>query len=64
MDRLTEQKIAHDLDLCDLIAAIGTPAAKRQMTKHRKVIMAALHAENVADGFDALTDDELLAALA
>ena len=56
--------IASDLDRCDIIEVIGTRTMKRQARKHRRAIFAAIRAENIKDGVDNLTDDELLAALA
>lgn len=57
-----EQAIAKDLELCDLIAAIGTRASKRKATAHRKACMAQIKAWNTEDGFN-LSDAELLAEL-
>ena len=56
--------IAADLDLCDLVDAFGSRAAKNKARKQRRVIFAAIHAQNVADGIADMSDDELLAALA
>jgi len=58
-----EQAIAKDLDLCDLIAAIGTSASKRKAAAHRKACMAQIKAWNAEDGLN-LSHDELLAELA
>jgi len=57
-----EQAIAKDLELCDLIAAIGTRASKRKAAAHRKACMAQIKAWNVEDGLN-LSDDELMAEL-
>lgn len=59
----TESQIAKDLDTCDLIEALGTPAAKRKARKHRKVCFAALKEMNQKDGVPKMSDKELLAAL-
>jgi hypothetical protein len=63
MDRTAqEQAIAADLNLCDLISAIGSKSAKRKASAHRKACMAQIKAWNVADGIN-LSDDELMAEL-
>lgn len=59
----TEQQIAADLDLCDMIAAFGTRAAKRKATAHRRACFAAIKEMNKASGFGNMSDDELLAEL-
>ena len=56
-------KIANDLELCDLGLAITKGAARRKYVQHRKACLAAIASANKADGLDALTDDELLAEL-
>jgi hypothetical protein len=63
MSNPTEQAIATDLDLCDMILAFGTRAAKRKARSHRKACFAEIKRLNAADGFDKLSDDELFAAL-
>lgn len=45
-----EQAIAKDLELCDLIMALGSPADKRKARKHRKACFAQIQAWNVEDG--------------
>ena len=59
----TEQQIAADLNLIDLIEALGTPSAKRKARAHRKACFAAIAEMNRASGLDQLSDDELLAEL-
>ena len=59
----TEQQIAADLDLCDMIQVLGTRSAKRKARAHRKACFAAIAEMNRASGFDQLSDDELLAEL-
>jgi len=59
----TEQQIAADLNLCDLISAIGNRASKRKATIHRKACFAAIREMNKDDGLDQLSDDELMAEL-
>lgn len=56
--------IAADLDLCDLVDAFGSRSAKAKARKQRRVIFAAIRAQNVADGIADMSDDELLAELA
>ena len=56
------EAIAKDLELCDLIEALGTPANKRKARKHRAAIMAHIRAENEKDG--PIDLDELRAELA
>lgn len=63
MSNPTEQAIAADLDLCDMILAFGTPAAKRKARAHRKACFAEIARMNAEAGTDQMTDDELLAAL-
>jgi hypothetical protein len=58
-----EQQIAADLNLCDLIAAIGNRSAKRKAAAHRKACFAAIKEMNKADGLDQLSHDELMAEL-
>ena len=57
-----EKAIAADLDLCDLVAAIGDKKAKAQARKQRKACFAQIAEWNRQDGLH-LSDDELLAAL-
>ena len=63
MSHQTEQAIAADLDLCDMILAFGTPTAKRKARAHRKVCFAEIKRMNEAAGTDKMSVDELLAAL-
>lgn len=58
----TETQIAKDLDLCDLIEALGSPSAKRKARKHRKAIFQHLH-DTTPPELAAMSDDELLAEL-
>lgn len=55
--------MGRDLDLCDQIEALGSPAAKRKARAQRRAIYQALKARNAADGLDGLSDDEILAEL-
>ena len=59
----TEQQIAADLDLCDMIQVLGTRSAKRKARAHRKACYAAIAEMNRASGLDQLSDDELMAEL-
>ena len=58
-----ESAIAADLDLCDLVAAIGDKKAKAKARRHRKACMAQISEWNRQDGLADLSDAELLAAL-
>jgi hypothetical protein len=58
-----EQAIAKDLELCDMIMALGTKSAKAKARKHRKACFAQIKAWNVENGLDGLSDDELLKEL-
>lgn len=58
-----ESQIAKDLDACDIMEVLGTPAAKRKARKHRKACFAALKEMNRKDGVPKMNDKELLAAL-
>lgn len=58
-----EQQIGRDLELIDLVHAIGRPSAKRKATIQRKKIMAYIHAENEKEGLTDISDDELLREL-
>lgn len=55
--------LAHDLNLCDIGIAITKGGRRRQFVAHRKACYAHIHAMNVQDGMDGLSDDELLAEL-
>ena len=61
--RQEENKIASDLELCDLMLAIGDKKAKRAARRHRKICMAQIRAWNKEDGLDAMSDDEILLEL-
>jgi hypothetical protein len=56
--------IAKDLDACDLGIALTRGKLRARYVAHRKNCMAAIKAENAADGLNGMTDDELLAELA
>ena len=58
-----EQAIGRDLELCDLIDALGDRKAKAKARKHRKAITAQIKTWNKEDGLDKMTTDELLAEL-
>ena len=65
-----EQAIARDLNLCDLVDAVGAKKAKRQAKKakrqakkQRKACLAQIKKWNKEDGLDGLSDDELLKEL-
>ena len=58
-----EQAIAKDLDLCDLIDALGTKSAKRKAKAQRAACYAQIKAWNDADGQPRASDDELMAEL-
>ena len=58
-----EQAIAKDLELCDLIVALGAPANKRKARKHRKACLAQIQAWNVEDGIADMDLDELMKEL-
>lgn len=59
----TEQQIAADLDLCDMIQVFGPRSAKRKARAHRKACFAAIAEMNRDAGLDQLSDDELMAEL-
>ena len=58
-----EQQIARDLELCDLVSAIGTKSARAKARKHRRSCMDQIRQWNKEDGLDNMTDDEILADL-
>jgi len=58
----TEQQIANDLNLCNLVEAIGNKSAKAKSAKQRKACMKQIAAWNKEDGLN-LSDDEILADL-
>ena len=62
-DMTTEQQIAADLKLCDMIQVLGTRSAQRKARAHRKACFAAIAEMNRASGLDQLSDDELMAEL-
>ena len=55
--------IAADLEICDMVQALGDRKSKRKATAHRKACFAAIAEANRADGLDNISDDELLAEL-
>ncbi len=58
-----EQAIGKDLELCDMIEALGSPSDKRKARKHRKACLAQIKAWNVEDGSDQIDIDELMREL-
>lgn len=58
-----EERIAHDLDLCDLGAALTGGKLRRRYLAHRRECFAAIREMNKADGLGKMTDDELLREL-
>lgn len=58
-----EKKIANDLNTIDLIMAIGGKSQKRKAQKQKKICFDQIKKWNAEDGVDAMSDDELLAAL-
>ena len=63
MSHQDEQAIAKDLALCDLVAAIGSKAAKRQAKAQRKACFAQIRQWNTTGGVQGMTDAQLLAEL-
>lgn len=63
MDRDTERKIARDLDLCDLVSAIGAPRARAKAEKQKSMIFRTIRAQNEADSLSDLTADQILREL-
>jgi hypothetical protein len=63
MTRDQEAAVGRDLELIDLVEAIGNRRAKASARKQRKAIYSAIREANIADGLDKMTDDELLEAL-
>jgi len=59
----TEQQIASDLNLIDMIEAFGAASAKRAARKQRKAIMAQIKAWNVEDGLADMSADDLMREL-
>ena len=57
------QKIAADLDLCDLGQAFAKGRAKAKFTAHRKACYDAIREMNERDGLVDMSDDELLVEL-
>jgi len=55
--------IAGDLELCDLMEAVGDTKAKRRATAHRKACMDRLHEMNVEDGISEMSIEEIMAEL-
>lgn len=58
-----EQKIAADLDACDLGLAMTKWKTRRVYEQHRKACFAEIAAMNKADGLDDMSDDDILAEL-
>ena len=58
-----EQKMARDLELCDLVSTIGTKSGKAKARKHRRSCIDQIRQWNKEDGLDSMTDDEILADL-
>jgi hypothetical protein len=58
-----EQAIGKDLELCNLIEAIGLPSDKRKARKHRAACMAQIRAWNAEDGLQEVDLDELMREL-
>lgn len=63
MENSVEQAIATDLELCDLGIALTKGKLRRQYINHRKECFKALDELSKSDGFDKMSDDELLAEL-
>ena len=61
--RALEQKIAADLELCDLVSVIGNKKAKRAARRQRKICLKQIQDWNAEDDLSELSDDELLSAL-
>ena len=55
--------IATDLEICDMVQALGERKAKRKALAHRKACFDAIADANRADGLDNISDDDLLAEL-
>ena len=55
--------MGRDLELIDLVEAIGGKKAKAAASRQRRAIFAELANMNKRDGLDAMTDDEILAEL-
>lgn len=58
-----EQKIAADLNTCDLGMALTKGKTRKVYAQHRKACFAEIAAMNEADGLSSMSDDELLAEL-
>jgi hypothetical protein len=61
MNRQEERAIANDLNLCDLVLAVGGKKAKRKAKAHRRACFAQIQSWN--KGAPSMTDAEILAAL-
>jgi hypothetical protein len=59
----TERQIAADLDLIDLVFAIGSKSAKRKALAHRKACFAEIKKMNDAENLGEMSNEELLAQL-
>ena len=58
-----ELQIGKDLDLCDLMLAIGSKTSKRKAAKQRKICFDAIAQSLVGSSIEFMTDDEILAEL-
>jgi hypothetical protein len=57
------QKIAHDLDLCDIGAALTTGRRRSRFLAQRRACMDRVAELNRADGLDDISDADLIAEL-
>lgn len=57
------QKIATDLNQCDLGLALTKGATRRKYAAHQKACYAAIKEMNIRDGLVSISDEELLAEL-
>lgn len=57
------EAMGRDLDLIDLVEAIGSKKAKQTARRQRKKIFAELHEMNECDGLNEMSDDELMKEL-
>ena len=58
-----EQRIARDLELCDLGESMTRGKTRRRFVAQRKVCFEAIRAMNHEDGLDTLSNAEMLAEL-
>ena len=59
----TEQQIGRDLELIDMIEALGSKSAKRKARAQRKAIHAQIKAWNIEDGLVGMSNEDILAGL-